>query len=163
MKFAFQIGTLLLVIISFIANRGKTIRAFQLAYERFVGILPMFIIVLIIASFVLGVLSEPIVEQALGSASNRWLAAGIAALAGSVAIMPGFVAYPLGGILRDSGVLYMVISAFTSTLMMVGVLTLPLEQAFLGTKVALVRNAIGLVVALLVALATGLAFGEVFH
>ena len=56
--------------------------------------------------------------------------------------------------------LYMVLSAFSTTLMMVGIVTFPLEKAYLGTRLALSRNAVSLAIAVVVALATGLYFGE---
>jgi len=77
-----------------------------------------------------------------------------------VSMMPGFIAFPLGGLLVAKGVPYMVISAFTTSLMMVGILSFPLEKQYLGVKPALIRNLIALVVSILVATVTGLAFGE---
>jgi uncharacterized membrane protein YraQ (UPF0718 family) len=76
--------------------------------------------------------------------------------------MPGYIAFPLGGILRGNGVSYMVISAFTTTLMMVGVLTFPVEKAYLGFKAALIRNILSFLIALIVAVFIGMFFGEVF-
>ena len=60
------------------------------------------------------------------------------------------------------GVAYMVLSAFTTTLMMVGVLTYPIEKQYFGLKVTIIRNAISLLIALIIALVTGIFFGEVF-
>lgn len=84
----------------------------------------------------------------------------IAALIGSIAAVPGFIAFPLAGILRDNGISYTVIAAFTTTLMMVGITTFPVEAAYLGNRVALIRNIIGFIIAILVALFIGLFFGE---
>jgi hypothetical protein len=56
----------------------------------------------------------------------------------------------------------MVLSAFTTTLMMVGVLTYPVEKAYLGPKVTILRNVISFLIAFVVALLTGIFFGEVF-
>jgi len=64
--------------------------------------------------------------------------------------------------LLEKGVLYMILSGFSTTLMMVGVLTFPVERAYLGTKVAVLRNLIYLVVAVVVTIVTGLCFGELF-
>lgn len=85
---------------------------------------------------------------------------GIAALIGSVALIPGFISFPLAGILLSKGVPYMVLAAFTVTLMLVGVATFPVERAYFGSAVAIVRNVVCFAIALLVALAIGLAFGE---
>jgi hypothetical protein len=56
----------------------------------------------------------------------------------------------------------MVLSAFTTTLMMVGVLTYPVEKAYLGIRVTIMRNAVSFVIALIVAVITGFFFGELF-
>jgi hypothetical protein len=77
--------------------------------------------------------------------------------------MPGFIAFPLCGMLLEKGVSYMVLSGFSTTLMMVGVLTFPVERAYLGTKVAVLRNLIYLMIAVVVTLITGLCFGELFR
>ncbi|MGD8229878.1 MAG: hypothetical protein PVI20_19025, partial [Desulfobacteraceae bacterium] len=59
------------------------------------------------------------------------------------------------------GVLYMVLSAFTTTLMMVGILTFPIEKAYFGPKVTILRNVLSFLVALIVAVMTGIFFGEI--
>ncbi|MCK7518398.1 MAG: hypothetical protein MZV64_12095 [Ignavibacteriales bacterium] len=59
---------------------------------------------------------------------------------GSVALIPGFIAYPLCGILIKNGVAYSVIAVFITTLMMTGFITLPVEAKFFGWKVSMIRN-----------------------
>jgi len=56
----------------------------------------------------------------------------------------------------------MVLSAFTTTLMMVGILTFPIEKEYFGIKVTIIRNVISLFIALIVAVITGIFFGEIF-
>jgi hypothetical protein len=43
-------------------------------------------------------------------------------------MMPGYFAYPLAGVLVNKGVTYMVVACFATTLLMVGVLTYPVEK-----------------------------------
>jgi uncharacterized membrane protein YraQ (UPF0718 family) len=126
-----------------------------------VKILPAFLVMLVLVSIVLFLVPESLISTYLGG-NNRYVGVLIGAVLGSVVLMPGFIAYPLCGILLQKGVAYMVLSAFSTTLMMVGVLTYPVEKAYLGTKVTVIRNLISFAIALLVALATGLFFGEVF-
>jgi uncharacterized membrane protein YraQ (UPF0718 family) len=85
-----------------------------------------------------------------------------ASLFGSITLMPGFIVFPLCGVLLKQGVPYMVLSAFTTTLMMVGVVTYPIEKKYFGKKVAIIRNVISFFIALIVAIATGISFGEIF-
>ena len=58
----------------------------------------------------------------------------------------------MAGMLIDSGVGYPVIAVFITTLMMVGIVTLPLERRFFGTRVAVARNALSLIGALVIGL-----------
>ena len=75
-------------------------------------------------------------------------------------MMPGFIVFPLCGILLNKGVSYMVLSAFTTSLMMVGILTYPIEKEYFGAKVTIARNIISLITALIVAVSIGFFFGE---
>ncbi|MDD4896906.1 MAG: hypothetical protein PHS21_09170, partial [Atribacterota bacterium] len=85
----------------------------------------------------------------------------LAALVGSITAVSGFIAFPLAGILKDNGISYTIIAAFTTTLMMVGTITFPVEVTYLGKRVALIRNIISFIIAIIVALLIGLYFGEV--
>jgi uncharacterized membrane protein YraQ (UPF0718 family) len=155
------IATGLAVLISFIANREKTLRAIKIAFKRFVTILPAFLNMLILVSIVLFLVPDKIISHYLGS-NNIFTGVLLGSFFGSITLMPGFIAFPLCGILLKKGVLYMVLSAFTTTLMMVGVLTYPIEKEYLGTKITIVRNVIGFFIALIVAVMTGIFFGEIF-
>ena len=148
------------LLVSLIADRGKTLRALRIAGRRFVGLLPSFLTMLAAVSLVLALVPQQTIARYLGG-ENTWLATLAGALAGSVTLMPGFIAFPLAGILLERGVAYMALSAFTTTLMMVGVLTYPIERRYLGPRVTVIRNALSLLVALAVAVVTGLYFGEV--
>ena len=146
---------------SFLANREKTISALKIAAKRFVEILPAFLTMIILVSIVLFLIPDEVISNYLGG-SNKFIGVIFASLFGSVTIMPGFIAFPLSGILLKEGVAYMVLAAFTTTLMMVGVLTAPIEKAYFGIKVTIIRNVISLFIALIVTLMIGIFFGEIF-
>lgn len=145
--------------LSWFTDRERSVKAARSAWSLFSGILPVFLVVLVLTSLSLGLIREDVILDLL---AGKGLLAGaaIGAAAGSIAAIPGFVAFPLSGILLEKGVPYTVIAAFTTTLMMVGVVTFPLEKRFLGARAAMVRNLAGLVVALAVSMAIGLFFGE---
>ena len=151
----------LVLLISLIINRRKTLRALEIAVKRFASILPHFLIMLILVSIALFLLPDVFITRYLAS-DNRFIAVLFASLLGSVTLMPGFIAFPLAGILLTKGVPYMVLSAFTTTLMMVGVLTYPIERAYLGAKLTVTRNTISFFIALTIAVMTGILFGEIF-
>jgi uncharacterized membrane protein YraQ (UPF0718 family) len=153
--------TAVCLIASIIASRRKTLQALTIALRRFLNILPNFAIMLILVSIVLFLVSDNIIAQYFG-VENKYLGLLLASLLGSVTIMPGFIAFPLAGILLSKGVPYMVLAGFTTTLMMVGVLTYPIEKPFLGTKVTIIRNTISFFIALSIAIVVGIFFGEIF-
>ena len=156
----FYIITGVALAISFLANRQKTLGALRISCKRFATILPAFLIMLISVSIVLFLIPEEFISSYLGG-DSKLIGFAVASFLGSITLMPGFIAFPMAGILLRNGVSYMVLSAFTTTLMMVGVLTYPIEKEYFGTRVTIIRNSIGLLIAIVVAIATGICFGEI--
>jgi len=152
----------LALVFSLIVSREKTLKALKISYRRFINILPAFLIMLILVSIVLFLLPDYVISNYLG-AENKFAGVLLASFLGSITLMPGFIVFPLAGILLKKGVVYMVLSAFTTTLMMVGVLTYPIEKQYFGVKVTIMRNAISLLIALIIAVVTGIFFGEIFQ
>ena len=152
----------LALLVSLIVSREKTIRSLKIAARRFIRILPAFLLMIVLISIVLYLIPDEVISRYLGS-DNKFTAMALASLLGSAAFMPGFITFPLAGILVQKGVAYMVVAAFTTTLMMVGVLTAPIEKAYFGLKVTVIRNVISFFIALVVAVVIGLFFGEIFQ
>ncbi len=153
------IATGLALLISFIMNKEKTFRAIEIAFKKLLNILPAFLTMLIFISVVLFLIPEKVISDYLGN-NSRFISVIFASLIGSITLMPGFIVFPMCGILLKKGVAYMVLSAFTTTLMMVGILTYPVEKEYFGAKVTIIRNVISFFIALIVSLAIGIFFGE---
>ncbi len=151
----------LILLISFIINKQKTIKAIKISFIKFKKIFPTFITMLILVSIILFLFPDEVISNYLGN-SSKFISVLLASFIGSITLMPGFVAFPLSGILLTKGVPYMVLSAFTTTLMMVGIITFPLEKEYFGVKVTVIRNTISFFIALIVAVITGILFGEIF-
>ena len=151
----------LAILASFLANRDKTLSALKIAAKRFVKILPAFLTMIILVSIVLFLIPDEVISAYLGG-SNKFIGVIFASLFGSITLMPGFIAFPLAGILLKEGVAYMVLAAFTTTLMMVGILTAPIEKAYFGMKVTVIRNIISFFIALIITMVIGIFFGEIF-
>jgi uncharacterized membrane protein YraQ (UPF0718 family) len=154
------LATVILFIISFFANRQKTLKALKIAFKKFRKILPAFLTMLVFISIVLYIFPQELILKYLG-VGNKYISTLIASLIGSITLMPGFIAFPLAGILRQQGVPYMVLSAFTTTLMLVGIITFPVEKEYFGVKITIIRNVICFVIAIIVAVITGVVFGEI--
>ena len=145
---------------SLVFSRKKTLAAFKIALKRFVKLVPPFLVLTVAISLALYFIPQSLISKTLGE-SNLLIGVLTASLLGSIAFIPGFIVFPLCGLLREQGVSFTVLSAFTTTLMMVGILTFPLEREYLGTKLTVVRNVAGLLMAVIVAVITGVVFKEI--
>jgi uncharacterized membrane protein YraQ (UPF0718 family) len=127
------------LIVSLTRDRKKTRMALKKALKSLNNILPQFITVLIIVSLILAVFDTRFISRFIGESSGF---AGIlgASLIGSVTLIPGFVAFPAAAELLRNGAGIAQLAAFVSSLMMVGIVTLPLETSFFGRKIAVARN-----------------------
>ncbi|HOH89602.1 MAG TPA: permease, partial [Bacillota bacterium] len=108
--------------VSLLKSKERTILALKKAWKSFENILPQFLSILIIIGILLAVLSPEQISKLLGRESG-WYGVLIAAVIGSVTLVPGFIAFPLAAALLKSGAGYMQIAAFISALMMVGIVT----------------------------------------
>lgn len=151
--------TVILVIVSFVADRKKTLQGIKVGLKKFRKILPNYLKILIFVAVIL-FFSESLITEYLGQ-ENTLLGMLIGLVLGSVTIMPGFIAYPLAGVLVEKGVLYMIVAAFVTTLMMVGILTYPLEKEYMGARATLLRNGGSFLIAVIISLTIGLCYGEI--
>lgn len=142
--------------ISAIKSREKTALALKKAWKAFENILPQFLSILIIIGIMLATFTPRQISGLLGQESG-FTGLLIAAMIGSITLIPGFVAFPLAAALLQSGAGYMQIAAFVSTLMMVGIVTLPLEIGYFGKKAAIARNLAAFLFSLALALVMGVA------
>jgi uncharacterized membrane protein YraQ (UPF0718 family) len=143
------VSTICFLIISFLFDYQKTLKAIKKGLAMFFSLLPTLLIMLASVSIILFLLPNEKLVRFMGEEAGvtGWFTA---ALLGAVTLIPGFIAYPLCGILLKSGVAYSVISVFITTLMMVGIITLPVEAKFFGMKTAIIRNVLSFLAALLI-------------
>ena len=139
-----------LLLLSFLKDRQKTKGALKKAWKAFENILPQFLAILVIIGLSLAFIEPEVISSLLGRESGGW-GVLIAGVIGSVTLIPGFVAFPLAAALLQSGAGIPQIAAFVSTLMMVGVVTLPAEFKVMGKKPALLRNGLALIFSFVVA------------
>jgi uncharacterized membrane protein YraQ (UPF0718 family) len=142
--------------LSFFKDRTKTATALKKALKALEGILPQFLIVLAIVAVTLAVLDTDTVSRFIGSGSGFWGVLG-AAVIGAITLIPGFVAFPAAAALLEGGAGLTQIAAFVSSLMMVGVVTLPMEIKYFGKQAALARNALAFLFSLVAAAFVGWA------
>lgn len=129
--------------------------ALKKAWKAFENILPEFLVVILLVGFLLAILNTETISKIIGSESG-WVGVILATIIGSITLIPGFVAFPTAAILLKNGAGYMQIVAFVSTLMMVGVVTIPVEIKYFGKKISVVRNLLAFLFSFIVALIIGM-------
>ena len=145
------IGALLL---SLVADRRRTWAGIGFGARMLIKIFPALVLMVAAVGLLLSALNPRVLESLFGGTGPLPFLAGLAV--GAVALIPGFIAFPLAGVLRAHGVSTAVLAVFVTSLLMVGIVTLPLEIRFFGRKAALWRNSLSLAAAAAVAIVMAL-------
>ena len=140
--------------VSFLKDRKKTRMALLKSWKSFENILPQFLSILMIIGVMLAVLNPDAISSLIGQQSG-WIGLIIASIIGSITLIPGFVAFPLASVLLENGAGFMQIAVFISTLMMVGIVTIPVEIKYFGKKATVLRNTLAFAFSYIVAIVIG--------
>ncbi|MBN2839070.1 MAG: hypothetical protein JXM74_09990 [Fusobacteriaceae bacterium] len=133
----------ILLIVSFSKDKIKTKSALKKAYKSFMNLMPSLLAMLLFIGFILTFISPESVSKILGKDSG--LPGTIFGLIiGSFAMLPGFVAFPLGANLLKAGAGYTQVAGFLGTLMAVGITTIFIEIKFFNKKLTIMRNILAL-------------------
>ncbi|MDD3366748.1 MAG: permease, partial [Sphaerochaetaceae bacterium] len=110
--------------------------------------------VLGLVGLTLGILSPETISRLLGEEAGL-IGTLIAAVVGAITLIPSLIAFPLAGSLLRAGSTVMTVAAFITSLMMVGIVTAPMEIKYLGKRFTLMRNGFGFIAAFLLAFLMG--------
>ena len=135
-------------------DKNKTFKTIKQARNMMKGMLSDIVGILLLIGLVLTLIPSETIESLIGSESG-FLAVVLSAILGTITLIPAFVAFPLIGSLKSSGAGIVTLTAFLTTLTMVGFLTMPLEIKTFGKKFTFIRNGVSFVFAILIALSVG--------
>lgn len=147
----FYSSSIILLFISFLKDKTKTKKALKKAYKSFMKLVPVLIPMVLFVGVLLTLVSPEFISRILGENSGIF-GVIIGIILGSIAFMPGFVAFALGDNLLSNGAGYVQVAAFISTLMAVGVSSYGVEVKYFGKKMTLLRNAYALVASIIFAI-----------
>lgn len=150
--------TIVLLTVSYSKDKTKTKQALKKAWKSFENILPQILGILTSVGIIIAFLNPQLISKIIGGSSG-YIGVALAAIVGSITLIPGFIAFPTAAILLENGAGYMQIGAFISTLMMVGVMTMPVEIKFFGKKSTFLRNAMAFLFSFVVAFVIGKVVG----
>ena len=94
--------TALLLIISFVKDRKKTVQALRKAWKALEHILPEFLVVILLVGLLLALLNPQAISAVIGKDSGLW-GLLISLIVGSITLIPGFVAFPTAAMLLQGG------------------------------------------------------------
>ncbi len=137
---------------SFHRDRGKTEEAVRKAGRMLMGVLPHFLAIFIISGILFTSGNAETVNALVGRESGI-TGMLLSAVAGAVALVPVLAVFPVASRLLENGAGMAQMTVFISTLTTVGVMTIPLEQKYLGLKTAMLRNLLCFIAAFGTALA----------
>ncbi len=135
-------------------DRGKTREALKIALRSFLRILPTVLAIIIFIGLLLGLVPQSQISRVVGERAGL-RGVFVVAVLGSVLHIPSIISFPLAASLLRSGASLTSVAVFITTLTMIGVVTLPLEIKELGRQLALLRNGLSFIVALLIGLIMG--------
>jgi uncharacterized membrane protein YraQ (UPF0718 family) len=142
------------LIFSFVKDKKKTRMALKKSLKSIENILPAMLVILMVIGVTMAWISPEVISSLIGENSGI-SGVLIASVLGSITLIPGFIAFPLASNLLKLNAGYTQIAAFISTLMMVGIITFPMEKKFLGAGLALKRNLAALIYSVLIAFVIG--------
>lgn len=142
------------LIIAFIVSKEKAIKSLKIAGKSFFKILPIIFIIILVIGLFLGFVSPDQISRFVGEQSGIGgvLLIGIV---GALMHIPSLISFPLGASILENGGSITAVAAFITTLTMIGTITLPLEIKILGKKMALLRNGLSFVIAIIIAVIMG--------
>ncbi len=145
---------LVFLIFAFVRDRDRTGQALAVAVNVFFRILPMVLGIIFLIGLLRVFLPPEVISRFIGERSGFGGMLAVAVL-GAVLFIPALIAFPLAASLLENGASVSAVAAFITTLTMIGVVTLPLELKELGRKIALLRNGLSFVLAVIIALLMG--------
>jgi uncharacterized membrane protein YraQ (UPF0718 family) len=154
-SFIISLIAIILLVVSAISSREKTLLALKTAGKTATGTLPFLLIIIIVIGFLLTFVPPHIIASLIGRRAG-FMGVLIASLIGSILLIPHFVATPLAASLLKQGAGIPAIAAFVTTLVMVGIITMPMEIELMGKKFTIWRNILSFGFAILIALVMGI-------
>ncbi len=141
--------------IAFLKDKRKTTQAVKIAVKTFIKILPTILVVVVLIGLLLGFVPANLISKFMGEQSGIEGILGTAFF-GAILFIPSIVAFPLAASFLKDGATITVVATFITTLTMIGIVTLPFEIKELGRKIALLRNGISFLLAILIGVLIGI-------
>lgn len=149
--------TIGILLFSLKKDKVKTLTSLKRAKKMMGSMLSDIVGILLLIGLILALIPPETIQNYIGEGFD-FITVSVSALFGAITLIPAFVAFPLVGSLKDHGGGLVPLTAFLTTLTMVGFVTLPLEIKTFGKKFAILRNGLSFVFAIGIAFVVGGVF-----
>lgn len=146
--------TLTWFLISLKKDKKRTFRGIKMSSKMMKNMIGEIFGILFLIGLLLTFIPPEMIKEYMGN-SKVFISTIFSAFLGSSTLIPAFVAFPLVGSLVNSGASIVPVTAFLTTLTMVGIVTFPLEKKEFGLKFTLFRNGLSFIFAIIIALLMG--------
>lgn len=146
--------TLAWFLLSLIKKRELIFESMKISRKMMSSMMPQIVGILFLIGLIMTFIPPDVIKEYLGG-SSPFKSSIIAAIIGSITLIPAFVAFPLVGSIIDMGASVTIGVSFLTTLTMVGFVTFNLEKKEFGLKFALSRNILSFIFAILIAVIMG--------
>jgi len=146
--------SLIMIIKSFFKSKNGTLKAMKKSRRMMGSMMGDIVAIIFIIGLILAFIPPEVIKDILGN-ENWVFSSFLAAIAGSITLIPAFVAFPLVGSFVKAGASIIPGAAFLTTLTMVGIVTFPLEKKKFGLKFAVLRNLFSFFGAIIIAILMG--------
>ena len=126
----------------------------MIALKSLIRVLPTVVAIVIFIGLLLGFVPRSVISNIIGEQAG-FKGILVVAVLGAVLYIPSLISFPLASSLLKSGASVTAVAVFITTLTMIGVVTLPLEIRELGKKMAILRNGMSFVIAIVIGLIMG--------
>ncbi|WP_226996597.1 permease [Thermococcus sp. 5-4] len=140
--------------LALIKDRTKTKWALKIALRSFFRIMPTMLAIIVIIGLLFGFVPEGWISGIIGENAGFKGVLTVAVL-GAILHIPSLISFPLAASLLEKGASVTSVAVFITTLTMIGMVTLPLEIRILGKKMALLRNGLSFIIAIIIGLLMG--------
>ncbi|NOY58460.1 MAG: permease [Calditrichaeota bacterium] len=140
--------------LSFNKDKQKTKKAIKIAVKTFLKILPTILLIVALVGLLIGFVPHAVILKFMGNQSGI-VGIFVSALLGAILYIPSIVAFPLAASFLKAGATVTAVATFITTLTMIGFVTLPLEIKELGKRIAVLRNGISFLLAVLIGIIIG--------
>lgn len=136
------------LIISWRKDQEKTGKALKIAKKSFLNLLPSMLGIIGLIGLMLALVPREAIAGLFGN--NSPLGILLITVIGSITLIPAFIGFPLASSLVAAGASVTAVACFVTTVLMVGVITAPMEIELFGKRFTIWRNSVGLVTALII-------------